>query len=334
MEDPEEAGISKTGIHSGGAVRRAGGSRSNYIPGLDALLHARFPIYTEREGRNSYWRLVEGFKSGLPLPFTTTELMALHMSRDVLKVFDGTVFQEGIESLFDKVKTFLPAETIRYLERVSQGVTVGFGPTKDHDSVKEIISRVSEATGTRKRVEVVYVAASTGKETTRKIDPYQVWMMNGGFYLIGLCHLRNSVRTFAVERIRDLSVLDELFRFPEHFSLEEYLQTAFSVMGGDPEVVQVRFSTGAARVVRERTWHPTQDTQEREDGSLGVTLEVPINYEVISWIPGFGSAAEVLRPASLRNKILEEPEALALKYRSGDSMPGKKLLRRKKSRHL
>jgi predicted DNA-binding transcriptional regulator YafY len=283
---------------------------------LEAVQEAGFPLYTEREGRSSYWRLVDGFKSSLPLPFTVTELMALHMSRDILRVFDGTVFQESIESLFDKVKTSLPPETIRYLERISQRVTVGFGPAKDREAVREIISQVSEATGKRKRVEISYKAASTGKETTRKIDPYQVWAMNGGFYLIGLCHLRNSVRTFALERVKNLSVLDESFHFPENFSLEEYLETAFRVMRGDPKVVKVWFSPGAARVVRERIWHPTQELREQEDGSLVITLEVPINYEIISWILGFGSAAEVLQPVSLKKRIVEELEASLGRYQS------------------
>jgi hypothetical protein len=68
-------------------------------------------------------------------------------------------------------------------------------------------------------VEIAYKASSTGKETTRKIAPYQMWAMNGGFYLIGLCNLRNSVRTFALERVKNLSVLDEPFHFPERFLL-------------------------------------------------------------------------------------------------------------------
>jgi predicted DNA-binding transcriptional regulator YafY len=282
---------------------------------LDALQNAGFPLYTKREGRSSKWRVVEGYKSDLPLPVTVTELMALHLSRDILRIFDGTVFQESIESLFHKVKASLPPDTIRYLNKISQRVTVGFGPPKYFETVGDIISRVADATGRRKRVEILYKAASTGKETLRKVDPYRVCAMNGGFYLIGLCRLRNSVRTFALERVKKLSMLDESFHYPEDFSLDEYLQTAFRVMRGDPETVTVRFAPGAARVVRERIWHPTQEIREQEDGSLIITLEVPINYEVISWILGFGSAAEVLQPESLRRTILEELEAGAERYR-------------------
>ena len=282
---------------------------------LEAIQEAGFPVYTDRIERKSHWKLIEGFKSDVPLPLTTTELMSLHMSREILKVFDGTLFQESIESLFDKVRASLPPETIRYLERVSGKVKVGFGPPKNFQDLKEIVSEISEATAQKRQVEIRYRAASTGKETTRRIDPYQVWAMNGGFYLIGLCHLRNSVRTFAMDRIQGLTILKESFHLPRDFSLEDYLQTAFRVMRGDPKIVKVWFSQGAARVVQERIWHPTQEIREQDDGSLVITLEVPINYEIISWILGFGSAAEVLQPVSLKKRIVEELEASLGRYR-------------------
>lgn len=283
---------------------------------LEAIQEAGFPVYTDRVERKSYWKLIEGFKSDSPLPLTATELMSLHMSREILKVFDGTIFQESIESLFDKVRASLSPETIRYLERVSGQIKLGFGPRKNFQDSKKIISEISDATAKRRQVEILYKAASTGKETTRRVDPYQVWAMNGSFYLIGLCHLRDSIRTFSIDRVEALTVLDDSFQLPKDFSLEDYLQTAFRVMRGDPKVVKVWFSQGAARVVRERIWHPTQEIREREDGSLVITLEVPINYEVISWVLGFGSAAEVLQPVSLKRRILEELEASIKQYRS------------------
>ena len=52
--------------------------------------------------------------------------------------------------------------------------------------------------------------------------------------------------------------------------------------------------------LRERIWHPTQELRELVDGGIEISLEVPINYEIISWILGFGSAAEVIQPYSLR----------------------------------
>ncbi len=282
---------------------------------LDAIQEAGFPIYTDREGKNSYWKILDNFKKGFPVPMTATELMALHMSRDLLSVFEGTVFHESIESLFQKVKAALSPETLRYLENISGRLKISIGPARNFSASKEVITTLSDATGKRRRTEIVYRAISTDQDTKRKVDPYQVWVMNGCFYLIGFCHLRNAVRTFAMDRIKKLSVLDEPFHYPKDFNLEDYLQTAFRVMRGDPQRVKVRFSPGVAHVVRERIWHPTQEIRDLEDGGLEVSLEVPINYEIVSWILGFGSGAEVIQPVSLRKRILEELQTAAMRYR-------------------
>src|SRR5208283_3614385 len=123
------------------------------------------------------------------------------------------------------------------------------------------------------------------------------------------------VRTFAMDRIRSFKLLEESFYLPKDFNLEDYLQTAFHVMRGEPQKVKVRFASRAAHVVRERIWHPTQELRELVDSGIEISLEVPINYEIISWILGFGSAAEVVQPVSLRRRISEELRRAASRYR-------------------
>jgi predicted DNA-binding transcriptional regulator YafY len=285
---------------------------------LKAIEEAGFPLYNAQIENRAYWRLMDGFKGGFPLPMTSTELMALHLSREILKVFDGSVFQESIESLFDKVRASLPPETFRYLEKISGSLKVGFGPLKKFRDVKQIIAEASDAAAKARQVEIVYRAASTKEVSSRRVDPYQVWAMNGSFYLIGLCHLRGAVRTFAMDRIKALTILDATFHRPKDFSLEDYLESAFRVMRGDPEVVEARFTARAAHVIRERVWHPTQEIRELDDGGLILTFEVAVNYEVISWMLGFGSAAEVLQPKSLRDRIIRELQAAEAMYRSQD----------------
>ena len=296
---------------------------------LEAIQEAGFPVYVEKQDKNSYWMLLEGFKANIPVPLTTTELMSIHMSRDILRVFEGTIFQESMESLFSKVRASLPPETIRYLDNIAANVSVGFGPHKNYQVLKDLVATLSDATAKRNQVEILYGALSTGEELRRRVDPYQVWAMNGSFYLIGRCHMRDAVRTFAMDRIKELTVLNEIFAFPEDFSLEDYLQTAFRVMTGPPEVVRVWFRESAAQVIKERIWHPSQEIREQEDGSLVVTLKVPINYEVISWILGFGSASQVLEPVSLRSRIQGELESSLNQYRSGTGSKKNVTLREK-----
>ncbi len=55
--------------------------------------------------------------------------------------------------------------------------------------------------------------------------------------------------------------------------------------------------------------------REIEGGGIEISVEDPINYEIISWIMGFGSAAEVIEPESLRKQIMQEFDMAARQYR-------------------
>jgi predicted DNA-binding transcriptional regulator YafY len=281
---------------------------------LARLQEAGFPLYTDRDGKSSYWKMLDGGKPSLKIPFTSSELIALHLSGEFLSALRGTVFYDGIQQVLQKVRSALSPETLTYLERVSGRLGAGFSPRKNYEAFREIISVAGEAAANSKRVEIRYKAASTGRTTTRRVDPYQIWAFNGVFYLIGLCQVRDAIRTFVVDRIKKIHVLEESFEYPEDFKLGDYLQSAFGIMTGEAVKIKVRFAKHAAHIVRERIWHPTQEIREQTNGDIVATLEVPINYEVLSWILGFGSAAEVLEPPELRKTLREELLTAAQAY--------------------
>ena len=103
---------------------------------LEALQVAGFPIYTERSEGKNLWSLLDTVKHQIPVPFSLTELMALYFGRDMLKVFKDTAFYDSLESLFQKVKTTLPQESIKYLKNVEQTLHLGVKPYKEYGKFK------------------------------------------------------------------------------------------------------------------------------------------------------------------------------------------------------
>jgi predicted DNA-binding transcriptional regulator YafY len=170
---------------------------------LETIQQAGFPIYSERRQGKSVWALVDEHRQHLPVPFTLTELMALYFSRDLIKVFRGTAFYDALESLFRKVKTTLPPESLAYLEKVEQTLFIGIKPYKDYRRFREIVNRINDAALQRRTIDMIYRTMSRGgDETRRKVDPYRIMFFDGTFYLIGWCHLRKEVRMFVLDRIR------------------------------------------------------------------------------------------------------------------------------------
>ena len=281
---------------------------------LEALQVAGFPIYTDRGDGKNLWSLLDTVKHQIPIPFSLTELMALYFGSDILKVFKGTVFHDSLESLFQKVKTTLPPESKKYLQNVEQTLHMGMKPYKEYAKFKEIINRVSEAALNKKSIEIVYYTMSRKKETKRKVDPYKVWFFNGTFYVIGLCHVREEVRIFALDRIKLLHQTKDTFEVPEDFSLDEFTGPSFGVFQGEPVKVRVWFHPDVAGYIKEKIWHETQELHAQKDGSIIFEAEVAGTDEIKFWVMSWGSKALVLEPESLRNEIRAEAEALQESY--------------------
>jgi predicted DNA-binding transcriptional regulator YafY len=84
---------------------------------------------------------------------------------------------------------------------------------------------------------------------------------------------------------------------------------------GPPQTVRLRFAPPAARYVREKTWHPTQQIDEREDGGLILTMRVNHLAEVKRWVMSFGAECEVLEPEELQLQIHDEAMELVERSR-------------------
>ena len=130
------------------------------------------------------------------------------------------------------------------------------------------------------------------------------------------------MRIFAVERIRECEVLAARFDRPETFDVDKYLEGAWGIIRGDVVTVKVLFARSLARYIRERLWHPTQKFRDLDGGRLEMTLRVADTLEVRRWILGFGPEAEVLEPASLREALRQDAEALAKRLAPRRVPPG------------
>jgi proteasome accessory factor B len=121
-------------------------------------------------------------------------------------------------------------------------------------------------------------------------------------YLLAQVPKYRQLRTFAVDRIKSLSVTSKTFEMPEGASADPF-SNSLGVHSGPAERVEIDFLPDAAVHVRERTWHPSQQIKEKSDGSLRMTLNVCNDWSGRSWILGFGPLATVVYPLPLRSRF-------------------------------
>src|SRR3990170_6367002 len=273
---------------------------------LEALEASGFPLVTDRHNGQTRWRLMEGFRDIPALGFSATELMALLLSRNLLKPLEGTEIQASLDTALSKASAALPPQGHEYVRAMEQIFSIGIGPHKSYRGHKQTIDAISQAIDKRRTAQMRYYSASRDQTSRREVDPYHLWFAGGGLYLIAYCHFRKDVGLFAVERIRSITLTDHPYQLPLGFNLQEYVQDALNVMRGRRIEVELLFSKKAAAWVKDKSWHPSQEISLLKDGRLKMTLKVADNEELVGWLLSFGSQVRVIHPEGLRERVKDE----------------------------
>ena len=126
------------------------------------------------------------------------------------------------------------------------------------------------------------------------------------------------MRTFAVERVQHLSLLETTFEPSQELSSELFAHS-LGMMQGPPQHIEVEFTAKRAPYVREVEWHTSQQVADEPDGSLRLSLEVCIDQPLRNWILSFGASARVLAPPDLAAEIAAELTRARAGYKTSSS---------------
>ncbi len=277
------------------------------------LEEAGFPLVQEKKGKRSLWKLA--FQKGAPqVPFTYTEIYALNLGRGWMRLLEGTDFYDSICSAYEKIRATLPPGVLEHLEAFESGMTVRPGKSQDFSQLSDLINNINEAMDANERIKIVYFTPQKNTETERKVDPYRLWLQDGAMYLTGFCHLREGIRTFNLARIRSLEKTGEHFEPVEDFDIDAYLANGFKTMTGEVMEIEILFDPEVKHVATEKIWHSTQELLPQDDGSLILKFRAGGLQEIKSWILGFGSKVEVLKPDILRQAVIDELQKATQRY--------------------
>ncbi len=249
---------------------------------------------------------MEGFHAETPVSLTLNEQMALYFSKGLLKPLEGTPIHGSLDSALQKIGAALPPQSFEFLRGLDHAVSVRTAGFKDYSRSREVLDVLTRAVRHKFTTNINHRTVGFPKGIEREVDPYRLWYVNNGIYLIGHDHRSSEIRAFALERISWARATNRRFEIPDDFDFEKLTETAFNLIWGEPSEVKIRFSREQAPYIQERTWHPSQRIERRPDGSIDLTLCVGNLWEIKRWLIGWGSDARVLQPKELVREIETE----------------------------
>ena len=263
------------------------------------------PVYSER-GPHGGFSLIPGYKMP-PLVFTPEEAVALHLGAGLAEELWGELYQEAARGALAKLDNVLPDEQRQEAAWAQRKLIATSFHRSDQEPLIPVLNALRTAVQKQRVVQMLYQSRGRAAPVQRQMEPYALVHRWGWWYVTGFCRMREALRTFRVDRIRQIDLLDEIFREPPDFDIRAYLAERWLTQ---PAVqARVRFAAEFAHLAYDDRAY-WKEMAEQEDGSVVVILEAPDMQWAASIILAYGGRAMALAPPALREEVARQARRL------------------------
>jgi predicted DNA-binding transcriptional regulator YafY len=154
-----------------------------------------------------------------PLMFDRQEITALVLGARMVKAWGGTEMAEAANNALRKIEVVLPPDLRDRIDQV-QLYAPGFRVSKE---LRHRLDSLHHAAIDRAVLDVEYTSEA-GDLTRRRIRPLALVFWGGAWTLVGWCELRRDFRSFRVDRMQSISILDEIFTPQPGQTLADFLK--------------------------------------------------------------------------------------------------------------
>lgn len=169
-----------------------------------------------------------------------------------------------------------------------------------------VFADVDRAISERRRLWLRYYSPARDELTEREVDPIRLFAV-GHTYMEGWCHLSEARRTFRLDRVAEIRLLDERAE-PPAIEPRDLSEGLVQPSAEDPEVV-VEVGPGGRWVAE---YYPHDSAEELADGGLRITLRTPDPGSLRRLALRLGREGRITAPAELADSARSAArEALA-----------------------
>ncbi len=253
-------------------------------------------------------------RSELPgLWFSADELQALLVAQSLLSDLGEGLIPQQIEALRGRIASLLARGGV-LPARASQVLRVLPAAGRPCDALVFRLT-VSATLGARRLV-IRYLSRGSGEATERTVSPQRLVRYRDNWYLDAWCHLRDGLRSFAVDAIESARIeAEQPARVVPEQDLDEHLGAAYGIFSGPAtQRALLRFAPGRARWIASERWHPAQFGRWLPDGRYELSVPFGDARELVLDILRYGPDVEVLEPPALRAEVAARLREAAAVY--------------------
>jgi len=280
----------------------------------DMRLYLNAPIVYDRE-RNGYcYDRSEGEMYQLPgLWLNASELHALLSVQQLLQDVQPGLLDAHLEPLRRRIDELLRLQHAGSSDLAGRIRILQIAARSTGDSFQTVAGAVAQ----RRRLKLRYFTRANGEHSEREVSPQRLVYYRDNWYLDAWCHLRDGLRTFALDAVAGARQSDAPAQEGSQADLDAHHAASYGIFAGAPRHLAVlRFDARRALWVAKERWHRDQEGRFLEDGSYELRVPYSNSLELIMDVLKYGPDVRVLAPDELRREVQERLRAALRVYES------------------
>ena len=183
-------------------------------------------------------------------------------------------------------------------------------------SAREYLPVVIEAMKQNRCIRFSYKSYTRSRPTDGIVlEPYFVKIFKQLWYVIGLNVKDGQIKTYSLDRISRLNLLQDTFTMPENVKPSEFFKDCFGIITNQNSAKRIvlRVEPTQAKYFRALPLHSSQKEEIHDNYSI-FTYTMRITYDLKEEIMSHGASIEVLEPKELKTLIRTELEQALNNY--------------------
>ena len=167
----------------------------------------------------------------------------------------------------------------------------------------EYLNTIVKAIKTNHRLRIGYRKFGT-EGYVKTVCPYALKLFHQRWYLLGK-NEEEQMRVYALDRMNEATLLDEVFEMPESFSAQAYFADYFGVLtdGTQMEHVVVRAYNRTRDYLRTLPLHHSQHVVAAGADYTDFAFDIRPTADFLGELMSYGSGVEIISPVNVREKM-------------------------------
>jgi predicted DNA-binding transcriptional regulator YafY len=154
--------------------------------------------------------------------------------------------------------------------------------------------------------------------TDRTLEPYAIKEFKGRWYVIGKETESLQIKTFGLERMKELEISNKHFTYPLEFNVKTHFKDSYGIINPDDEEAEeviLSLTPDQGKYTKSLPLHKSQKVIIDNDEEVRIRLKIKLTYDLLMELLSYGESLTVISPDKLKDWVVGSLKGALKNYR-------------------